>query len=126
MRHHLATSLLAISAAAICAGLVQAADESDDLSKEDKRALAIGRAVLRLHELGGAGAPLMKDVQMAEMEKNVEFLSGTPANRMTWAWLDFRLKADSSLTLENNPKAEAIRQRLDLFGKLLRKYFLFE
>ena len=104
----------------------QANVESERLTKKDQHALEIGQAVLKLDKLAGAGAPLMTADQEADLESNVKFLSETKAGRMTWAWLEFRLKADGQLRLENNPSAEAIRQRLDLFGRLLRKYFVLE
>ncbi|MEP2776416.1 MAG: hypothetical protein ABJQ29_16940 [Luteolibacter sp.] len=107
-------------------GFTRSEGESDKLTQEDRQALAIGRAVLRLEELAGAGAPWMTAEQEAELERNVKFLSETQASRMTWAWLEFRLKNDSQLQLENNPGAKAIRQRLDLLTKLLRKYFILE
>lgn len=94
--------------------------------KSDKIALDIGHAVLRLDELGAAGAPLMSKLQMAEFEKKVAFLAETRANRMTWAWLEFRIRNDRELRLENNPGADAIRQRLNFFNQMLRKYFVFE
>lgn len=103
-----------------------AAEENRDLSAEDRAALEIGRAILKLDELGQAGAPLLSPEAEGELEKNVAFLAETPANRMTWAWLEFRLRNDRDLTLENNPGAGAIRQRLALFTRLLRKYFVFE
>ncbi len=108
------------------AASAQASIEPDKLPKEDQQALAIGRAVLKLDELAGAGAALMSPVQESELERNVKFLSETEAGRMTWAWLEFRLKADEQLRLDDNPGAEAIKQRLDLFEKLLRKYFILE
>lgn len=101
-------------------------DNSNKLTKPDQQALAIGKAVLKLNELGSAGAPLMTTAQKLEFEQNVIFLSNTESGRMTWAWLEFRLKADSRLKLEENSGAEAIKQRLNLFQKLIRKYFVLE
>ncbi len=100
--------------------------EPGKLSKDDQQALLIGQAVLKLDELAGAGAALMSPEQQMELERNVKFLSETKANRMTWAWLEFRLKADEQLRLDGNPEAKAIKQRLDLLRKLLRKYFVLE
>lgn len=104
----------------------QADAEPKIIAKEEQHALAVGHAVLKLDELGGAGAALMSSDQESELERNIKFLSETKAGRMTWAWLEFRIRADSQLQLENNPGAAAISQRLDLFSKLLRKYFVLE
>ena len=95
-------------------------------AKSDRQALAIGRAVIRLNELGRAGTPPMTEDHKREFEKDVRFLSETSAGRMVWAWLDFRIRHDRQLLTVENPNAETIRKRLELFEKLLRKYFLFE
>jgi len=100
--------------------------QSGQLTKNDQQALAIGRAILRINELGKPGAPVMTDLQKIEFEKNVKFLSTTQSGRMTWAWLEFRIRSDSQLTLENNPGAKAIQQRLKIFKDLLRRYFVLE
>jgi hypothetical protein len=126
VKHQAVSFCLIISAALTLAALSRAADKPDNHTNKDQQALAIGHAVLKLNEIGKAGAPLMTDDHKNELEQTVRFLSGTPANRMTWAWLAFRIRNDSQLTIENNPGAEAIKQRLDLYQKLLRKYFIFE
>ena len=97
------------------------------LTNNEQQALAVGLAIARINSLGKAGAPLMTTTQISELDKNIKFLSNEPStHKMAWAWLEFRIKNDSQLTLKNNPNSDAIKQRLDLFPKLLRKYFVFE
>ena len=126
MRIPLALLLNYLAASVLLAGFAHAENEPSKLAKKDEHALSVGRAVLRLDQLGGAGAPLMTAAQQSELERNVKFLSGTEAGRMTWAWLEFRLRADRQLQLKGNPHADAIRMRLKLFEKLVRKYFVLE
>ncbi len=84
------------------------------------------RKLLRIQELGDPGAPRMSDAQEREFEILVRSLSESPLKRFLWAWLEFRLRNERALRLEGNPKAPAIRQRIELFQRLLRRYFLYE
>ncbi|MEW6998064.1 hypothetical protein AADZ86_10200 [Colwelliaceae bacterium BS250] len=119
--------LLIVAPTMMLTNKVQSSQISPVLTNNEQQALAVGLAIARVNSLGKAGAPLMTNTQISELEKNIEFLSSDPStHKMAWAWLEFRIKNDSQLTLKNNPSSDAIKQRLDLFPKLLRKYFVFE